>query len=312
MKLRARAVTPFASAATLFAMSRFAFAGSAHAASLPWWAWALILFVTTFAMGIVAVVGGIGGGVLFVPIVGGFFPFHLDFVRGAGLMIALCSALAAGPGLLRSGLASLRLAMPLALAGSVGGILGALVGLALPTQVVQFALGITILAIAALMWGTRHSGGGGSHAADRWAHALGLHGRYYDPAAGHEVEWRARRTAPGLVVFFGIGIVGGLFGLGAGWANVPALNLLMGIPLKLAVGTSGLAISIINTSAAWVYMNKGALLPVLIVPSILGVMLGARVGVRLLKDIKAAAARNLIIGVLVLSGARSLLQGLGI
>ena len=28
-------------------------------------------------MGIVAVLGGVGGGVLFVPIIGGFFPFHL-------------------------------------------------------------------------------------------------------------------------------------------------------------------------------------------------------------------------------------------
>jgi uncharacterized membrane protein YfcA len=104
--------------------------------------------------------------------------------------------------------------------------------------------------------------------------------------------------------------VGGLFGLGAGWANVPALNLLMGVPLKLAVGTSGLAISIINTSAAWVYMNKGALLPIIIVPSILGVMLGARVGVRVLKAIKASTARNVVIVVLVAAGIRSLVQGL--
>ena len=298
--------------AALLAAPGMSFAARAHVPALPWWAWPLILFATTFVMGIVAVVGGIGGGVLFVPIVGGFFPFHLDFVRGAGLMVALCSALASGPGLLRSGLASLRLAMPLALAGSIGGILGALAGLALPTQVVQFALGVTILLIATLMWATRNQSSGAAHAADRWATALGLHGRFHDPAAGHEVEWKARRTPAGLVVFFGIGIVGGLFGLGAGWANVPALNLLMGIPLKLAVGTSGLAISIINTSAAWVYMNKGALLPMLIAPSILGVMLGARVGVRVLKGIKASVARNLIIGVLVLSGARSLLQGLGI
>ncbi len=63
--------------------------------------------------------GGIGGGVLFVPIVGGFFPFHLDFVRGAGLLLALSGALAAGPALLRGGLAHLRLAMPLALVGSM-------------------------------------------------------------------------------------------------------------------------------------------------------------------------------------------------
>jgi uncharacterized protein len=278
---------------------------------LPWWAWPLILFVTTFLMGIIAVVGGIGGGVLFVPIVGGFFPFHLDFVRGAGLMLALCGALASGPALLRSGLASLRLAMPLALAGSVGGIVGALVGLALPTRVVQVALGITVLLISVLMWVTRNADDESHHEPDAWARALGLGGRFLDPRNGQVVDWSAHRTGRGLASFFGIGMVGGLFGLGAGWANVPALNLLMGIPLKLALGTSGLAISIINTSAAWVYMNKGALLPIIIVPSILGVMLGARVGVRVLKGIKASTARNIVIVVLLLAGVRSLAQGLG-
>jgi uncharacterized membrane protein YfcA len=308
-----RSLTRFAAAAALLAAPGLALAAARapHGAGLPWWAWPLILFVTTFLMGIVAVVGGIGGGVLFVPIVGGFFPFHLDFVRGAGLMLALCGALASGPGLLRSGLASLRLAMPLALAGSVGGIVGALVGLALPTRVVQTALGVTVLAIAALMWRTRNSGHDAKHAADRWALALGLTGKFHDPAVGHHVDWNVHRTHMGLAAFFGIGVVGGLFGLGAGWANVPALNLLMGVPLKLAVGTSGLAISIINTSAAWVYMNKGALLPILIAPSILGVMLGARVGVRVLKAIMASTARNIIIAVLVGAGIRSLLQGFG-
>ena len=57
--------------------------------TMPWWAWPLILFVVSFFLGIIAVLGGVGGGVLYVPIVGGFFPFNLDFVRGAGLMVAL-------------------------------------------------------------------------------------------------------------------------------------------------------------------------------------------------------------------------------
>jgi hypothetical protein len=278
---------------------------------LAWWAWPLILFATTFVMGIVAVVGGIGGGVLFVPIVGGFFPFHLDFVRGAGLMLALSGALAAGPGLLRSRIASLRLAMPLGLAGSVGGILGALVGLALPTRAVQVALGLTVLAIALLMWGTRKTAAEGAATPDRWARALGLHGTYHDLATDTDVAWVARRTPAGILAFLGIGAIGGLFGLGAGWANVPALNLLMGIPLKLALGTSGLAISIINASAAWVYLNHGALLPIIIVPSILGVMLGARVGVHVLHHIPASTARHVVITVLALAGIRALLQGLG-
>jgi hypothetical protein len=71
--------------------------------SLPWWAWPLILFVFTFILGMVAVLGGVGGGVLFVPVVGGFFPFNLDFVRGAGLFVALTGALAAGPGAFKTG-----------------------------------------------------------------------------------------------------------------------------------------------------------------------------------------------------------------
>lgn len=80
-----------------------------------WWVWPLALFLVCFVLGMIAVPAGIGGGVLFVPIVGGFFPFHLDFVRGAGLLVALASALAAGPGLLRAGLADVRLALPFTL-----------------------------------------------------------------------------------------------------------------------------------------------------------------------------------------------------
>jgi len=120
-----------------------------------WWIWPLALFAVCFAIGVVAVLAGVGGGVLFVPIVGGFFPFHLDFVRAAGLLLALSGALSAAPALLRSGFASLRLAMPLALVGSVTSVIGAIVGLALPTDAVQIALGVTILAIAALMLSSR-------------------------------------------------------------------------------------------------------------------------------------------------------------
>ena len=91
-----------------FAVHDVARAESAHA----WWFWPLILFFFCFILGVIAVLAGVGGGVLFVPLVSGFFPFHIDFVRGAGLMVALAGALAAGPGLLRRNLASLRLALP--------------------------------------------------------------------------------------------------------------------------------------------------------------------------------------------------------
>ena len=280
-----------------------------EAAAAPWWIWPIALFAVSFAIGIVAVLAGVGGGVLFVPIVGSFFPFHLDFVRGAGLVFALAGTLAAGPPLLRAGMASLRLAMPLALVGSIASVAGAVIGLSLPTDVLQIALGAIVIAIAVLIWRSR-----AVDAANVESDALGallrLEGEFRDPAAGVRIDWRTHRTLLGLASFGAIGFLGGVFGLGAGFANVPALNLLMAAPLKVAVGSSGLLISVINSSAAWVYIHRGALLPLIVVPSILGVMLGSRVGARLLSAMPAASIRRLVILVMLLAGARALLRGL--
>jgi hypothetical protein len=289
-----------------------AHAATAAASGMPWWFWPLALFVACFLMGIVAVPAGIGGGTLFVPIIGGFFPFHLDFVRGAGLLVALASALAAAPMLLRGGLASLRLALPLALLASFSSIGGAVLGLALPVAVVQTALGVIVLAIVVLMFVSKKSEFPQVGPPDRLAGALALHGVFVDGATGRQVDWHVHRTPLGLVTFFAIGVLAGMFGIGAGWANVPALNLLMGAPLKVSAGTSGLVLSLVDSSAAWVYVNKGAVLPMIAVPSVVGMMLGAKIGARLLNVLKGAVIRRMVIAVLLFAGVRALLKGLGV
>lgn len=282
------------------------------ASAAPWWVWPLALFVVTFLLGIVAVLGGVGGGVLFVPIVGGFFPFHLDFVRGAGLLVALAGALAAGPGLLRKGLADLRLALPVALIASSSAIVGAMMGLALPTNVVQIALGVTILGIVGIMLMAKKSEYPEVKQADALSTALRINGIYHEPSSGQDINWKIHRTAKGLAMFVIIGIMAGMFGLGAGWANVPVLNLMMGAPLKVSVATSKFLLSITDTSAAWVYINQGAVLAIMVVPSIIGIMLGSLVGVRILAKTKPAAVRYIVITMLLFAGGRALLKGLGI
>ena len=279
---------------------------------LPWWAWSLILLVFSFFLGIVAVIGGVGGGVLFVPIVSLLFPFHLDYVRGAGLMVALTGALSAAPHLLRSQLASLKMALPFALLGSVGSIFGAFAGLALPTNVVKILLGAAIMAIVILMAVTRKSEYPTVAKADVLSQALKISGIYHEPSSDTTVEWKIHRSAAGLAVFVGIGFLAGLFGIGAGWANVPALNLLLGAPLKIAVATSGLIVSINNTAAAWVYINKGALLPIIAVPSVAGMMVGTRLGARILTRVKPSFIKWIVVGLLVVPGIRTFLEGLGV
>lgn len=279
---------------------------------VAWWVWPLSLFIVTFILGILAVLGGVGGGVLYVPIVGGFFPFNLDFVRGAGLLVALAGSLAAGPGLLKRNLASLRLALPVALIASSAAIVGAMIGLALPTNVVQTLLGVTIIFIVIIMASAKKSDFPEVPKPDSLSQSLGIMGIYREESLGKDIEWHIHRTPQGLLLFIVIGVMAGMFGLGAGWANVPALNLLMGAPLKISIATSKFLLSITDTSAAWVYINEGAVLPMIVVPSIVGIMLGSIVGVKILVKAKPKAIKWMVIVLLLFAGMRALLKGLEI
>jgi len=282
------------------------------AAEHAWWFWPLILLVLSFVLGIFAVMAGVGGGVLYVPIVSGFLPFHLDFVRGAGLIVALAGALAAGPGLLKKGMADLRLAIPLALIASTCAIAGAMIGLALPTNVIQTLLGGTILGIVAIMIKAKKSEYPVVEKADSLSTALRITGIYHEPTLNKDVAWKVHRTPMALALFVLIGVMAGMFGLGAGWANVPVLNLLMGAPIKISVATSKFLLSITDTSAAWIYLNNGAVLPMMVVPSVVGIMLGSFIGVKVLAVTKPAVIRIVVIVVLGVAGLKALLKGLGI
>ncbi len=299
--------------AFLFISPNIVYAIPPHVAEqTAWWVWMILLFAFSFILGIFSVLAGVGGGVLFVPIVSGFFPFHLDFIRGAGLLVALSGALSAGAPLMRKGLADLKLGLPMALVGSISSIAGALAGLAMPANVVQLLLGVAIMGIAALMMKARAYGTPDLKEPDALSKMLQISGIYYEESTKSDVSWQIHRTPLGLFLFMIIGFIGGMFGMGAGWANVPVFNMLMGVPLKVAVATSGLVLSINGAAAAWVYIFKGAVVPLIAVPAIGGIMLGSKIGAKLLTKVNTRSVRMIVIIMLVVAGLRSLLKGLGI
>lgn len=302
------------------------------------------LLVLCFLIGTAAVVAGVGGGVMFVPLASALFAIHVDFVRGAGLMVALVGAIAAAPALMERRLSRIRISIPLALAGSVGSVIGARLGLLVPENAIMLALAILMLAVAGQTayqgWRdyrrqNRLAADGGNErstpsptaagTADtapanlneptnvppeglsaRLVRSWGLYGSYLDPGSGEEVSWQARRIVPAMVLFIGIGMIGGALGVGAGWANVPVLASLMGLPVKMAAATSGLIIVANSGAAAWVYLRQGALDPLIVMPAVAGMIAGTRVGARLLGRARPETVRLLVVTVLVLAGARTL------
>ncbi len=282
-----------------------------------------VLTATCFLIGIVAVAAGVGGGVLFVPLVSAIFPIHIDYVRGAGLMVALVGAISAAPSLMRRGFSDVRISIPLALCGSVGSILGARLGLSIAPDVVLGLLAVFMFFVAghtARQVIAPPSGRTDSHSetatarpsgrrglSDRIASLWSLRGAYRDPATDETIRWRVRSIVPAMTTFIGVGGVGGMLGIGAGWANVPILSSMMGLPIKLAAATSGLVIIANSSAAAWVYLHRGAIRPLVVVPALVGMIAGTRLGARLLGRARPRSVRIVVVVVLTAAAVQTLI-----
>ena len=117
----------------LIALSYVALAIISAAAETPaggtstWTITGLLLgfFLFSFVIALVAVVAGIGGGVLFTPIMLAFTPVDSLIVRATGLVVAMFSGLISTGLFMRQGLANLRICIFSATAYGIGAFVGA-------------------------------------------------------------------------------------------------------------------------------------------------------------------------------------------
>ena len=283
---------------------------------LGWAFWPLALFVFTLVIGLIAPVSGVGGGVLFVPLTVAFFPFNVDFIRGAGLIMALTSALSSAPHLMKKGLANLRIMAPVVVVSMITSILGGIVGLwvtnAFPTGkfYIYIALGIVLFIIFVVMLTSKRVEFPEVTSIDPISAKLGISGAWYEPSLDKVVEYRTTKMPVALPAFAAVGFIAGMFGLGAGWANVPVLNLLMGAPIKVATSTSMLIITVNDAAAAWVYLANGAVLPMIVIPSVIGISIGSRIGARIAVKARPKFVRYLVMGVMLLAAVLDIQKGL--
>src|SRR5690349_23781156 len=82
-----------------------------------------------------------------------------------------------------------------------------------------------------------------------------------------------------------------LLGVGGGLIQVPVMNLLMGVPLKVATGTSNFLIGITAVASALIYYASGRINPLYAVPVALAVFAGARAGAVLVQRLQTPVLR---------------------
>ncbi len=277
-----------------------------------------ILLSACIVVGILAVLGGVGGGVIFTPLMMCFTPVDSFIIRATGLLVAMAGSLVAARPFLLRGLANTRLIFFAAVPYSVLALMGALLAGYVRESSgdigdawIRLSLGIIIASVSALLlfWGKRVEYPEVNNV-DRFTERLHLEMSYWEASMFKVVDYKLRRAPVGIILFCFVGFISGFFGLGAGWAMVPAFNLVMLSPIKVAAASSKVLIGIGDTAAVWSYIMSGGIFPLFATPCVIGVVVGTYIGAKIMLKVRAGFIRYLIIAVLFGSGAKLILDGI--
>lgn len=271
-------------------------------------AFTLIVFTVSLAAGVLGSLLGLGGGIVVVPVLTLAMGIDIRYAIGASIVSVIATSSGAAAAYVREHMTNLRVAMFLELATTTGAISGAFIAGLVDARWLFIAFGLLLgySAFAMLRQPHDHSSAG---AGDSLADRLRLHGSYYDEAAHRQIDYRVRHVKFGMVLMYLAGAVSGLLGIGSGAFKVPALDLAMGLPIKVSTATSNFMIGVTAASSAGVYFSRGDIDPFVAAPVAAGVVLGAFAGSRLLSKLPAGRLRMAFVAVLLVIAAQMLYHG---
>ncbi len=112
----------------------------------------------------------------------------------------------------------------------------------------------------------------------------------------------------GFGLMYVAGVLSGLLGIGSGAVKVLAMDRAMRIPFKVSTTTSNFMIGVTAAASAGVYLHRGYLDPALAMPIVLGVLVGATAGTKLLTRWRVGVLR-IVFALLVTALALEMIAG---
>lgn len=230
-----------------------------------------MLITLTVALAVVVgltlgLLGG-GGSILMVPLLVYVTGLDAKEAIAASLVVVGVTAAVSVIGHARGGRVRWRTGLLFGVAGMAGAFAGGFLGGHLPGQLLMVGFALMMVATAVAM----------------------LRGRKdVDPAAAHSELPVGRVLLDGVAV----GVVTGLVGAGGGFLVVPALVLLGGLPMGIAVGTSLLVIAMKSFAGLTGYLATVSIDWALVGAVTAAAVVGSLVGARLVSRIPADALRR--------------------
>jgi uncharacterized membrane protein YfcA len=253
----------------------------------------LLLLGIGLLAGILGALLGLGGGIFLVPLLTLIFHLPIRVAVGTSLVgvIATSAGVAAFAPRGRGG--DVELALRLEMATTAGAIGGGLLAGAFSSRVLHVLFAVIVFISAGY---TLYKGRSGQNKSVQEP----LFRENYQPR-----NWPAGLSAAGLA-----GMVSGLLGVGGGFIKVPIMYALMNVPLGVATATSNFMVGITAAASVFVYYGRGDIYPMVVVPTAMGVFLGAVSAVYFLRRIGTVWVRKALVVLLILLGVYMLVAGL--
>lgn len=260
----------------------------------------LILLCGAFTAGLLGSLTGLGGGVVIIPLL--TLGFHVDirYAIGTALVASIATSSGSASAYVKEGITNIRLGMFLEIATTTGAVVGALIAVYMPTNVVAIIFGL-VLIFSSVMSFRRKVQYTEDSAKSKLAAQLRLNNSY--PTAEGAVNYEVHHVPGGYFMMTFAGVMSGLLGIGSGALKVLAMDNIMRIPFKVSTTTSNFMIGVTAAASAVVYLQRGYISPGLCMPVVLGVLAGAFAGSKLLARAKVKWLRivfSVVIGFLAL------------
>lgn len=268
-----------------------------------------LAFLVSIVAGFVGSMSGMGGGVVLIP---ALTLLGIDIKRAIAVSIVSVIATSSGAAsaYVRDRITNLKIGMFLEMFTIVGALAGASIAIASGRSLLFVLFGVVLLVSWTALLLQRHEHVTTATQQDGVSRWLELEGSYYDGASRETIDYKAVRGYLGGPAMFAAGLVAGLLGIGAGALKVLIQESLMHLPTKVSTTTSNLIIGVTALAGSSVYLAAGLIDPGLVAPVVLGIVVGAFAGTRLLVRMTNRRVRDFFLVVLLLLGIEMIVRGI--
>ncbi len=238
----------------------------------------IIILIGSYFAGLLGSLTGLGGGVVIIPLLTLVLHVNIHYAIGASLISVIATSSGSAAAYVKEGITNIRIGMFLEIATTIGALVGAMLALYVPTHFIAILFGV-ILIFSAIM-SLRKKAELVSQDQSPLAQKLKLNSTY--PTAAGPVAYGVRNVGGGFLMMLFAGTISGLLGIGSGALKVLAMDTIMRIPFKVSTTTSNFMIGVTAAASAVVYLQRGYIDPGLSMPVVIGVLLGAMTGSKIL------------------------------